>query len=140
MYKWKRTHPQGYQVSSKGDKRFSAFYATLKDGRTIEQAYQLDVKGFRSMGYTKSDLLKKDDHGDYLIKGRSPLKNITREKLYNEYLLLWIKWAGQNPQMVQRLRRKVKNYILTDMFATSQINQARAWADILNEIYKNQEE
>jgi len=27
-----------YEVSSKGDKRFSALYATLKDGRTIEQA------------------------------------------------------------------------------------------------------
>lgn len=36
-----------YEVSSKGDKRFSAFYARLKDGRTIEEAYQLDVKGYR---------------------------------------------------------------------------------------------
>jgi hypothetical protein len=29
-----------YEVSSRGDKRFSALYAKLSDGRTIEQAYQ----------------------------------------------------------------------------------------------------
>ena len=32
------------EVSSAGDKRFSAFYAKLKDGRSIEKAYQ-EAKG-----------------------------------------------------------------------------------------------
>ena len=41
-YKWARYG--GYEVSSKGDKRFSAFNAYLPDGRSIEQVYQCDIK------------------------------------------------------------------------------------------------
>lgn len=37
-----------YEVSTQGDRRFSAFVARLRDGRTIEEAYQLDIKGYRS--------------------------------------------------------------------------------------------
>ncbi len=33
----------GYEVSSIGDIRFSALFARLEDGRTIEQHYQCDV-------------------------------------------------------------------------------------------------
>ena len=39
-----RYSDNGYEVSSAGDKRFSAFYAKLKDGRSIEKAYQ-EAKG-----------------------------------------------------------------------------------------------
>lgn len=57
-FQWKRKSDNGFEVSSaarnlppeKGDYRFSAFNAKLKDGRTIEQAYQLDVKGYRVDG------------------------------------------------------------------------------------------
>lgn len=52
-YKWARRVSRGepyYEVSSKGDKRFSAFYAKLSDGRSIEEAYQLDIKGYRKLG------------------------------------------------------------------------------------------
>lgn len=52
MYDWSRKYNGGYEVSSQGDKRFSALYARLKDGRTIEEAYQLDVKNFRGLGAT----------------------------------------------------------------------------------------
>lgn len=52
MYDWSRKSNNGYEVSSQGDKRFSALYARLKDGRTIEEAYQLDVKNFRGLGDT----------------------------------------------------------------------------------------
>ena len=33
-YKWSKT--QGYEVSSRGDKRFSAFNAIMPDGRSCE--------------------------------------------------------------------------------------------------------
>lgn len=35
----------GYEVSSSGDKRFSALFAKMADGRTIEEHYQCDIKG-----------------------------------------------------------------------------------------------
>jgi hypothetical protein len=47
---WAVEFENGYEVSTVGDKRFSALVAKLKDGRTIEEAYQLDVKGFRQLG------------------------------------------------------------------------------------------
>lgn len=50
-YRWARTTTEdSYEVSSNGDKRFSALVARLLDGRTIEEAYQLDVKGYRRLG------------------------------------------------------------------------------------------
>lgn len=49
MYTWKRYG--GYEVSSHGDKRFSAFNAIMSDGRSIECHYQCDVKGVRYWRY-----------------------------------------------------------------------------------------
>ena len=43
IYKWGRHSRPGYEVSSKGDKRFSAFFARLPNGKTIEFMYQCDV-------------------------------------------------------------------------------------------------
>lgn len=122
MYKWSRK--EGYQVSSKGDTRFSALYAKLKDGRTIEQAYQLDVKGYRQFG-----------DNFMLGKGKPPLTKMTEEELYASYLNLWKVWAGENSHLMNVLEQKAKenNYTLGDYFANTQNNQARALADILNE-------
>lgn len=47
---YSRISPNGYECSTKGDTRFSPFITRLRDGRTIENAYQLDVKGFRIIG------------------------------------------------------------------------------------------
>lgn len=44
MYTWSKN--DGYECSSAGDFRFSAFYAIMPDGRSIEQHYQCDVKGY----------------------------------------------------------------------------------------------
>lgn len=52
-YQWSRYPKHGkenYEVSSKGDRRFSPLFAKLSDGRTIEEAYQLDIKGYRKFG------------------------------------------------------------------------------------------
>ena len=48
MYTWSRRG--GYECSSKGDKRFSAFTARLPDGRTIEEHYQCDIKSYEPGG------------------------------------------------------------------------------------------
>lgn len=73
---WARYAAGGYEVSSRGDRRFSALYARLGDGRTIEQAYQLDVKGYRTTGAT-----------DWRVgKGRPPLRPLSRDALWLEYL------------------------------------------------------
>lgn len=109
----------GYEVSSQGDKRFSALYAKLKDGRTIEEAYQLDVKGYRKFG------------NDWRLgKGKPPLE---RKDTWAEYLGLWRQWASENPDLIEDLRQKSSGKVLTDKFASTQVSQARALSTILSE-------
>lgn len=76
MVKWSRS--EGYEVSSLGDWRFSAFNAILYDGRSIEHHYLIDELFYRAK-----------DNGN----------------------------------------------TLRDRFASSPVNQARALADIINDIY-----
>lgn len=123
---WSRASENGYEVSTKGDKRFSALQARLADGRTIEEAYQLDVKGYRSEG------------NDWRLgKGKAPKIPMSKEQLYGQYKALWVKWSIENPELLQELSEKAKGKTLTDMFATTDINQARALAELVNErVYK----
>ncbi len=127
---WARYAPEGkqaYEVSSVGDSRFSALNAKLKDGRTIEEAYQLDVKGYRQSG------------NDWRLgKGKPPLNPISKEELYQAYKALWQEWAKENPQLIQELAEKSKGQVLTDRFANTEISQARALAEILNERQQSQ--
>lgn len=122
--KWQRY--DGYEVSSVGDKRFSALNAKLKDGRTIEEHYQCDIKGY-DVGGTKWRL----------GKGKPPLTKISKELLFAEYMSLWKQWAKLNPLLIKELYGKVveRGCIISDNFATSEINQANALAIILNEMY-----
>lgn len=115
MFIWKRYG--GYEVSSKGDKRFSAFYARLADGRTIEEAYQLDVKGYR-----------KFSNNPMAGKGKPPLFPCDTWK---EYLNLWKMWAKENPEKIEWLRNNCGG-TLSDMFAKTPVNQAHALCAILN--------
>jgi len=122
-YTWARRVSPGephLEVSSKGDKRFSAFYARLRDGRTIEHAYQVDVKGHSSIRAGK---------------GCPPRKRMTREAQWNAYLDLWRTWAAENPELIGELATNAVCCPLTDCFASTDINQARALATILNERY-----
>jgi len=121
-FKWAKTSKNSYEVSSAGDKRFSALFAKLKDGRTIEEAYQLDIKGYRNKG------------NDWRLgKGRPPLVNISREQLWNEYKKLWEQYLNENPELEQDLLQKAKGRVLTDKFASTDVSQARALAELLNE-------
>lgn len=107
------------EMSSHGDKRFSALYARLKDGRSIEEAYQLDVKGYRAHG------------NDWRIgKGKPPLLKVD---LWPAYKSLWATWVDENPAVFADLARKAQNSTLTDKFASSPISQARALAELLSE-------
>lgn len=117
----------GYEVSTKGDRRFSPFFATLSDGRTIEEAYQLDIKGYRRYS---NDVM--------LGKGKPPLYEISKEQLYKEYRKLWLQFANENKGLIIELLEIVKenNYMLKDRFAQTEINQARALADILNALIR----
>lgn len=120
--KWQRFHPHGYEVSSHGDTRFSALFATLQDGRTIEEAYQLDVKGYRAMS------------NDWRVgKGMVPLNGLLPRQLWEAYLDLWRTWSLENPELLKELRQKAERKILTDKFATSHINQAHALAVLCTE-------
>ena len=58
-----------------------------------------------------------------------------QEALYKRYLSLWKRWALDHPSQMQELRIRAieHDYTLRDSFATSQVNQARALAQILNE-------
>jgi hypothetical protein len=117
-----RFHPHGYEVSSHGDTRYSALFATLQDGRTIEEAYQLDVKGYRAMS------------NDWRVgKGMVPLNGLLPKQLWDAYLDLWRTWTLENPDALPELRQKAVRQILTDKFATSHINQAHALAVLCTE-------
>ena len=122
---WARYSNNGYEISSQGDKTFSARYAKLKDGRTIEDAYQLDVKGYRQIGYNWFQAKK--DHGKH-----APIQ-LTPEQLWDNYLALWKQWAEENPELIQQLYEKTKGKVLIDKFANTKVNQARALSVILTD-------
>lgn len=124
---WMRKHPLGYECSSKGDRRFSAFHAKMPDGRSIEEWYQCDVKGYDPGGTNWR-----------LGKGKPPLIDYPGDELYQMYLALWKLWAIRHPRLIMELGYQASahhNKILTDCFAAgneNSVNQARALADILN--------
>lgn len=93
----------------------------MSDGRTLEMHYQCDIKGIDPGGTNWR-----------AGKGKPPLD--TNIDLYQEYLKLWRLWARENPELLEELRSKGPecNYVLSDMFASSEVSQARALADILN--------
>lgn len=111
----------GYECSSKGDFRFSALYALMPDGRTIEMHYQCDIKGHDVGG-----------HNWKLGKGRAP-RNPGQE-MWPAYLGLWKSWAKAHPKHMEELRglAEQNGFSLSDRFATTDINQAHALACILN--------
>lgn len=129
MIIWSRF--KGYELSSQGDKRFSAFNAILPDGRTIEQHYQCDVKGFDVGGMNWR-----------LGKGKPPINGKSKDKLWEDYLNLWRVWSKTNLQLLRELYIILRdnpqyNYCLSDRFATTDINQAHALSVILNELIES---
>ena len=120
-FKWSRY--DGYEVSGKGDKRFSAFNALMPDGRSIEHHYQCDVKGYDPGGRNWR-----------LGKGKPPLNPKTN--LWERYLELWRIWSKSNMLLLEELHRLARsaNCTLSDRFATTTVNQAHALAVLLTEM------
>lgn len=120
LFKWSRK--EGYEISSIGDKKFSAFYAKLPSGETIEHAYQVGVKGYKTIKEGK---------------GKPPLNKISHEDLWKAYLSLWNTWALENEDDLFELALLAinDNYTLRDTFANTTINQARALSEILNKTF-----
>lgn len=114
----------GYEVSTKGDSRFSAMAARMPDGRTIEMWYQCDIKGY-DIGGTNWRL----------GKGKPPVFPFHPNHMWEMYLSLWRLWAIHHGELIMELKGQVeqRNNMLTDCFASTDINQARALATILNE-------
>jgi hypothetical protein len=120
-YSWQRY--DGYEVSSAGDRRFSPLFAVLEDGRTIEDHYHCDVKGYNPSGT-----------GWRKYKGKPSLRHSNRADLWLDYLQLYARWAEMNPLLMDELAVRADEHgrVLTDMFQTSEINQAHALAHLLN--------
>jgi hypothetical protein len=125
--RWSRT--EGYEISSQGDKRFSAFNAIMYDGRSIEMHYQCDVKGMDPGGINWR-----------LGKGKPSL--IPNTDLYHEYLDLWKCWSVNNLELLRELDIQAYNHnnCLRDRFASTPVNQAHALADILTILRKRKHE
>jgi hypothetical protein len=119
---------QKFEVSSRGDKRFSAGWAEV-DGRTIEDIYQVDIKGGVKTGSGRFA---------YSTKGNPPApgslaSRMTADEQYEAYKDLWRKYFDQNPEALQEVARKSQGKVLTDIYGSGDVNQARAIHDILTE-------
>ena len=121
MYTWARRAPNSFECSSKGHKEYSAFYARLPDGRTIEEHYQCDVKGYDPKGTNWR-----------LGKGKPPIEPMTQEAQYIKYRNLWVIYFKRNPYLLERIK-ETGITVITYCFASTPINQAIAIADVLNE-------
>jgi len=120
-YKWSRVVKRGepyYECSSKGNKSYSALYAFL-DGISIEEIYQLDIKGYRG----------KVKHWKE-AKGLPSL--IEYDDVFKEYTKLWIKYFKLHPELYDNILKEARGKTITDMFGVRDINQARAICYLCN--------
>lgn len=148
--KWDRYSTNNYEVSSKGDSRFSATEAKFNDGTiihginvggyTIEEVYQTLLKEGKLRHFAKNHkkekgIFKKEGYLNYPTKDGENISTKTLEDYSYKmgYLPLWQEWARQNPDLIEDLRIKVADKTLTDQFANTRVSQARALADILND-------
>jgi hypothetical protein len=155
-FTWKIKSANGFEVSSKGNalgREFSALYAKLKDGRSVEEIYQLDVKGYRktlnewlaagnrTYEYKgkQYDLIAKPEMRWIFGKGKAPLVEMSVEKSYQMYKSIWKRFAQENPLLMKSLIKEAAGKDLTDQFAAADtgITQAKALADIINEMLGN---
>ena len=135
---WGKYAKNSYEVSTAGDKRFSALNATFKEGteiagtdvggKTIEEVYQKVIKkSEKGKAPSKDSILYNEKLSD-----KNELENFSYEKGYKP---LWEVWASQNEDLMQELAQKSKGKILTDKFANTQVSQARALSEIIEKSY-----
>ena len=133
---WARTSNNSYEVSSRGDSRFSALNAKFKQGtmlfghdvggRTIESVYQHGVK--------QGDWTTDNNSKTGTPKDKTIITGNTEDASYEQgYLPLWREWAKQNPELIEELSQKAHGKTLTDQFASTRVSQARALSDIIKD-------
>lgn len=113
------------ECSSKGDKRFSAFYANIEMfGRctNIERHYQ-SCKRFNDSTITKA----KGRTPDYIVLGG---KELDCKYLTPYYKLLWCKYLDENPELVE-YASQYDDY--NDIFKGKSIN---CQADVIRQYIK----
>lgn len=131
---WARVARGGYEVSSEGDARFSALSATFAEGTFLGD---VDISG-RTVEDVYQNVLKRSGKGlppaaDSILHNPD-LKTDEERQEYsyeNGYLPLWSIWADQNEALVDELARRSAGRSLTDRFASTAVNQARALSEII---------
>lgn len=126
---WSRKPKAGkrnYEFSSKGDKRFSPLYAKLPSGITVEEWYHLDLKGYRGKV------------GHWIeAKGRNPLNPMSPEYRYHAFKQKLVEFLFNDIPLLKEFIEIAKHHDnFIDRFATTKINQARAYADIARDLSK----
>lgn len=114
----------GYDISSTGDVRYSSYTAKMPDGRSLEAWYQCDVKGYEPGGTQIT-----------LGKGNVPLVPYKGNELFIAYKGLWRIWAVYNIPLMKELLKLAQSNgnLLIDYTSTSDVCNARALSEILNE-------
>lgn len=164
---WARNSANGYEVSTRGDKRFSALVATFAPGtiiggvdvggKTIEDVYQTVIKKSRKGQAPAQDSVLNTDSPDFfnrltedqylslpmdlvdvLLNGTPSRENVEDVSYYIGYKPLWQEWANQNPDLMAELKSKAAGRTLTDQFASTRVSQARALSEILNSMAETQ--
>ena len=100
-------------------------FAVLPDGRSVEQHYQCDIKGYVVGGLNWR-----------LGKGKPPLN--PKIDTWGEYLKLWEIWSSRHYMLMIELAEMSSVYhdrVLSDCFASTEINQAKALSVILNKMF-----
>lgn len=129
-YVWSRFAPdgqKGLEVTSKGGligKRFSPFFMKHKSGKSLENYYQLDIKGYGKLGYTSWKQ----------VKGEAPLNPDI--DCYETFKTLYWEYFRNNPSVLYELAVLGIDHVFTDLHATSSNTQARAYSEILNQLFE----
>lgn len=95
------------ECSSKGDKRFSAFYARVYNNRTIENLYQ----GFKI--FKRPDGTLETGLSWQKAKGKHPVNS---KEAHEYYSYLWDKYIENNPELLPILKAASG---LSDIFGQS---------------------
>lgn len=140
---------EGIGQANKGEDTVQKFFTWLTTGENFgnskaTEEYRQAIlhklistpKGTNILYYTE---LNRPSHATvlgYLINHKEFITNykdsIEDFSYYEGYLPLWQEWAKQNPALISELKAKSAGKTLTDKFARTKVNQARALTDIIN--------
>jgi hypothetical protein len=123
-------------ASGSPNKPLSALTMKLRDGRTIEEAYQLDIKGYRSAAEQNPRWSGPNRYKMWMQGKRQPtLNGQTREQLEAEYKELWRNWFAENPDQFELAKRAIGNMTINDTKASpGSVSQSKVIRELLNEL------